>query len=118
MDFRQSLFHGILRSITRVPVLFMDHESFADRPEEERFRLQVIRSTWIVHGRELIYDATLTNTAYKFERILHSDVEAWRKKVIELGCWYVRVAAETMDTDFKVAVGKEAFLSPLYSLHN
>lgn len=90
----------------------------ADRPEEERFRLQVIRSTWILHGRELVFNATLTDTAYKFERILHSNVEAWRKKVVELACWYVRVAAETTDADFKVAVGKEMFLSPLYNFHN
>jgi hypothetical protein len=88
----------------------------ADSPVEERYRLQVIRSTWILHGRELIFDVTLPEVAHKFERILHSDIEGWKRKVVELGCWYVRVAAETTDIDFKAALQKEEFLSLKYQV--
>ncbi|KIM91442.1 hypothetical protein PILCRDRAFT_632 [Piloderma croceum F 1598] len=70
---------------------------------QERNRLQVIRSTWILHGRELIFDVTLPEVTHKFERILRNDVEGW-KKVVELGWRYVRVAAETADMEFKAAL--------------
>ncbi|KAF8633269.1 hypothetical protein AX17_004444 [Amanita inopinata Kibby_2008] len=81
---------------------------------EERQRMRVIRSTWILHGRELISDATAPYMSFKFERILRDRLDAWKKRVVEVGCWYVQMAVVDSDSAFSSIVAQERFLRSLY----
>ncbi|PFH52120.1 hypothetical protein AMATHDRAFT_46485 [Amanita thiersii Skay4041] len=83
---------------------------------DKQRRLRVIQSTWILHGREIIYNATSPDTAEKFSRLVPPDTfYSWRVHMVKLGCWYV-LSANDSTLEFEATIAKECFLEPLYHL--
>ena len=87
-------------------------------------RLAVIRSIWILFGRELIYNAIEAEP--KFTKFFHVGIvnedekevgiKVWQRVMIEVGCWYVSKAGESLDEGFEQVVRREGVLKRMYTV--
>jgi len=93
----------------------VDEDYDQHRSREER--LAVIRSIWILFGREIIYITAEAEVRFEMFFTVDGDKdekEMWQKEMIEVGCWYVLVAGESTDEEFEEAVRKESVLKRMY----
>jgi len=85
-----------------------------------KHRLAVIRSIWILFGREIIYNAIESEP--KFSKFFPTGdekevgIKAWQRAMIEVGCWYVSKAGESSDEEFGEVVRKERVLKGMYTV--
>ena len=122
-----TLMDALLRAYARKVKEYPNYAWFVDEEYGQRKfkkeRLAVIRSIWILFGREVIYNCV---DAYdRFARFLTLDgdggedggeVKIWQREMIEVGCWYVSVAGESPDEEFEEIVGKECVLRRMYAV--
>ena len=118
---------ALLRAYARKVKEYPNYAWFVDEEYGQRKfkkeRLAVIRSIWILFGREVIYNCV---DAYdRFARFLTLDgdggedggeVKIWQREMIEVGCWYVSVAGESPNEEFEEIVGKECVLRRMYAV--
>jgi len=93
------------------------HNTHALRKE----RLAVIRSIWILFGREVIYNAIEAESCFsKFFPVAGDEKEVevrmWQRVMIEVGSWYVSRAGESSDEEFEEVVRKESVLREMYTV--
>lgn len=122
-----TLMDALLRAYARKVKEYPNYAWFVDEEYGQRKfkkeRLAVIRSIWILFGREVIYNCV---DAYdRFARFLTLDgdggedggeVKIWQREMIEVGCWYVSVVGESPDEEFEEIVGKECVLRRMYAV--
>jgi len=122
-----TLMDTLLKSYARKVKEYPNYAWFVDEEYDQRRykkeRLAVIRSIWILFGREVIYNSV---DAYdRFARFITLDgdggedegeIKIWQKEMIEVGCWYVSVAGESLDGEFEEMVGKERVLGRMYAV--
>ena len=94
-----------------------------DRGRYKKERLAVIRSIWILFGREIIYNSVEAGT--RFFGLLAVDADRgereeeekmWQREMIDVGCWYVSMGGESRDEEFEEAVRREGVLKMMYTV--
>jgi len=102
-------------------VWFVDEDYDQHRLKKER--LAVIRSIWILFGREVIYNSVEAGARFVGFFAVGGDggessdeVQMWQREMIEVGCWYVSVAGESSDEEFEEAVRRECVLKRMYTI--
>ena len=114
-----TLLEAYARKVKEYPeyAWFVDEDYNRRRFRKER--LAVIRSIWILFGREVIYDAVEVKDKF-FTAGADGDekeeVEAWQTAMIEVGCWYVLRAGESLDEEFEKVVREEGVLKRMYTI--
>ena len=100
---------------------FVDEDYDQHRLKKER--LAVIRSIWILFGREVIFGSVEAKVKFAGFFTVDGDggegeeeVKMWQREMIEVGYRYVSVAGESSDEEFEVAVRKESVLKRLYTV--
>ena len=112
------LLNALLDAYARKVKEYPDYAWFVDEGyDQRRFRrerLAVIRSIWILFGRELIYDAAEAKSRFFAVDVdgdeNREEEEMWQRMMIELGCWYVSRAGESSDEEFAEVVKNEGVL--------
>ena len=104
---------------------FVD-ENHDHRSRFRKDRLAVIRSIWILFGREIIYNAIEAESKFsKFfpvgvvngdEREKEAGIKMWQRVMIEVGSWHVSKAGESSDEEFEVVARKEGVLKGMYTV--
>ena len=117
-----ALMKAYARKVKEYPnyIWFVDEEYDQRRYQKERFA--VIRSIWILFGREVIYNSVEAGS--RLARFFTVDVDGgedeeikmWQREMIEVGCWYVSVAGESPDEEFEEIVRKERMLGMMYAV--
>ena len=97
-----------------------DHDDHKLRKD----RLAIIRSIWVLFGREIIYNASEVEP--KFSKFLlpvgvdgdekEVGIKALERVMIEVGSWYVLKAGESSDEGFEEVVRKEGVLKRMYTV--
>ena len=122
----RTLLNALLNAYARKVKEHPDYAWFVDEDHDQRRykreRLAVIRSIWILFGREVIFDsvegrdwfvkccARGVDGGEKEE-----EIRLWQREMIEVGFWYVSVAGESTDEAFEEAVRKECVLKRMYT---
>ena len=121
----ESLLDALLRAYAHKIKGFPDYAWFVDENYDQgRFkedRLAVIRSIWVLFGREVIYNAVESKS--RFVRFFSTDpdgdggeeMKMWQREMIELGCWYISAAGQSRDQEFQEVVRKELLLERMYT---
>lgn len=94
---------------------FVDEDYDQHRYKKER--LAVIRSIWILFGREVIYNSV--EAGARFFTVGgegEEEIKMWQREMIEVGCWYVLVAGESPDEEFEETVRTECMLRRMYDV--
>ena len=122
-----TLLNALLMAYARKVKDYPDHAWFVDEDHDQRGyrkeRLAVIRSIWILFGREVIYNVVEAKARFVGSFAVGVDVdeteeemEMWQREMIEVGCWYVLMAGESPEEEFEEAVGKECILRRMYTV--
>ena len=103
-----------------------DYAWFVDEDYDQRrlkkHRLAVIRSIWILFGREVIYNSVEAGARFVMFFAVGGDgdegeeIKMWQREMIEVGCWYVSVAGESSDDEFEEVVRRECVLKRMYTV--
>jgi hypothetical protein len=117
------LLNALLRAYAHKAKEYADYAWFVDEDfDQARFkkeRLAMIRSIWVLFGRELIYNAAESESRFVgfFAAATSGDKEMkrWQKDMIESGCWYVSTAGQQSDEEFEEIVRKERVLTAMYT---
>ena len=119
-----SLFHALLKAYARKVKEYPDYAWFVDETHDQRSfrreRLAVIRSIWILFGREVI--RVVVEARDRFFAVdvdggeKEEEVKMWQRVMIEIGCWYVSRAGEGTDDEFEEIVKEEDVLKGMYTL--
>ena len=121
----ETIFDALLRAYAHKIKGFPDYAWFVDENYDQgRFkedRLAVIRSVWVLFGREVIYNAVESKS--RFVRFFSTDpdgdggeeMKMWQREMIELGCWYISAAGQSRDQEFQDVVRKELLLKRMYT---
>ena len=97
-----------------------DHDDHRLRKD----RLAIIKSIWILFGREIIYNTIEAESRFsKFffpvgmvnEDEKEVGIKAWQRVMIEVGSWYVSKAGESSGEGFEEIVRKEGVLRRMYT---
>ena len=121
-----TLMNALLRTYGCKVKEYPDYAWFVDEDYDQgRYKkepLAVIRSIWILFGREAIYVSVEAGT--RFFRLLAVDADGgereeekkWQREMIEVGCWYVSMGGESRDEEFEEAVRREGVLKMMYTV--
>ena len=121
----ESLLDALLRTYANKVKGFSDYTWFVDENYDQgRFkeeRLAMIRSIWVLFGREVIYNAVESKSM--FVRFFSTDPDGdggeemmmWQREMVEFGCWYISAAGQSQDEEFEGAVRKERLLKRMYT---
>ena len=86
-------------------------------------RLAVIRSIWILFGREVIYNAI--EAEIRFSRFFpmginggekEAEMKWWQRVMIEVGSWHVSMAGDSSDEEFEEVVRRDGVLRRVYTV--
>jgi len=93
-----------------------------DQRKFKNERLAVIRSIWILFGREVIRNSVEAGDRFVRSFTVDADggggeeMKVWQKEMIQVGCWYVSVAGESSDDEFEEVVRRERMLKTMYTV--
>ena len=121
-----NLLNALLEAYARKVKEYPDYAWFVGEDHDHhRFRkerLAVIRSIWILFGREIIYNMIEAEPKFsKFSPVGVSNgdekevgIKAWQRVMVEVGSWYVSQAGESSNEEFEEVVSKEGVLKRMY----
>jgi hypothetical protein len=121
-----SLLDALLRAYAHKIKSFPDYAWFVDENYDHGLfkeeRLAVIKSIWVLFGRELINNVVESKSM--FVRFFSPDpdgdggeeMKMWQREVMEIGCWYISAAGESQGKEFEEVVRKERLLKKAYTV--
>ena len=94
-----------------------------DRRRFRKERLAVIRSIWVLLGREVIYNAIEAKgrfarffTVCADEDEKGEEITAWQRQMIQAGSQYILRAGGSQDEEFEEFVRREGVLKRMYTV--
>jgi len=121
-----ALLNALLVAYARKVRDYPDYAWFVDEDHEQRRyrgeRLAVIRSIWILFGREVVYNVVEAKGRFVgfFAAGVDGDeteeIKMWQREMIEVGCWYVLMAGDSPDEEFEETVRRESMLRRIYTV--